>query len=84
MPCSVGDGEFSGAHEDSLPPADPPAVLTLRNAATQIAGARSTPAALDRNEALESALGLVQLALYQLGSAEGAETEVTSTEGEPA
>lgn len=83
-PCSAGDGEFSGAHEDSLPQADPPAVLTLRSAARHIAGARSTPAALDRNEALESALGLVQLALYQLGSAEGAETEVTSTEGEPA
>jgi hypothetical protein len=83
-PCSAGDGEFSGAHEDSLPQADPPAVLTLRSAARHIAGARNTPAALDRNEALESALGLVQLALYQLGSAEGAETEVTSTEGEPA
>ena len=49
-----------------------------------IAGARRTPAALDRNEALDGALGLVQLALYQLGSAEGAEGEVTSTEGEPA
>jgi hypothetical protein len=83
-PCSAGDGEFSGAHEDSLPQAGPPAVLTLRSAAKKIAGARDTRAALDRNEALESALGLVQLALYQLGSAEGAETEVTSTEGEPA
>ena len=30
-PCSAGDGEFSGAHEDSLPQADPPAVLTLRS-----------------------------------------------------
>jgi hypothetical protein len=83
-PCSAGDGEFSGAHEDSLPQADPPAVLTLRSAAKKIAGARNTPAALDRNEALESALGLVQLALYQLGSAEGADGQVTSTEGEPA
>ena len=83
-PCSAGDGEFSGAHDNSLPQADPPAVLTLRSAARHIAGARSTPAAPDRNEALDDALGLVQLALYQLGSAEGAETEVTSTEGEPA
>ena len=40
--------------------------------------------ALDRNEALDGALGLVKLALYQLGSAQGAEGEVTSTEGEPA
>ena len=80
-PCSVGDGEFSGAHDDPLPQADPPAVFTLRSAAKQIAGARNAPAALDRNEALDGALGLVKLALYQLGSAEG---EATSTEGEPA
>ena len=57
------------------------AAFTLRNAAEQIAGARNTSAALDRNEALDGALGLVKLALYQLGSAEG---EATSTEGEPA
>ena len=34
-----------------------------------------------RNQALEGALGLVKLALYQPGSAEGAEGEATSTEG---
>ena len=70
-PCSAGDGEFAGAHEDSLPQADPPAVLTLRSAARRIAGARNTPAPLDRNEALDSALGLVQLALYQLAVGRG-------------
>jgi hypothetical protein len=64
-----------------LPQAGPPAAFTLRSTAEQIAGARNAPAALDRNEALDGALGLVKLALYQLGSAEG---EVTSTEGEPA
>ena len=37
-----------------------------------------------RELALDSALGLVQLALYQLGSAEGASGQLTSTEGEPA
>jgi hypothetical protein len=78
-PCSVGGGEFSGAHDDPLPQASPPAAFTLRSAAEQIASARNAPAALDRNEALDGALGLVKLALYQLGSAEG---EVTSTEGE--
>ncbi len=83
-PCSVGGGEFSGAHDDRLPQAGPPAAFTLRSAAKQIAGARNAPVALDRNEALDGALGLVKLALYQLGSAEGAEGEVTSTEGEPA
>jgi hypothetical protein len=80
-PCTVGDGEFSGAHDDSLPQADPPAAFTLRSAAKQIVSARNASAALDRNEALDGALGLVKLALYQLGSAEG---EVTSTEGESA
>jgi hypothetical protein len=70
-PCSVGDGEFSGAHDEPLPQAESPAVLTLRSAAKQIVGARNSPGALDRNEALDSALGLVKLALYQLGSAEG-------------
>ena len=59
----------------------PLAAFTLRSAAEQIAGARNAPAALDRNEALDGALGLVKLALYQLGSAEG---EAASTEGEPA
>ena len=66
------------------PAAGLPAAFTLRSAAKQIAGARNAPAALDRNEALDGALGLVKLALYQLGSAKGAEGEVTSTEGEPA
>jgi hypothetical protein len=80
-PCSAGGGEFSGAHDDPLPQADPPAVLTLRSAAKQLAGARNAPAALARNEALDAALGMVRLALYQLGSSEG---EVTITEGEPA
>ncbi len=79
-PCSVGDGEFSGAHDDPLPQADPPAAFTLRSAAKQIAGARNASAALDRDEALDGALGLVKLALYQLGSAEG---EATSAKGEP-
>jgi len=73
-PCSVGDGEFSGAHDDPLPQADPPAALTLRSAAKQVAGARNASADLDRDEALDGALGLVRLALYQLGSAEGEAT----------
>ena len=38
-PCTVGDGEFSGAHDDPLPQADQPAAFTLRSAAKQIAGA---------------------------------------------
>ena len=80
-PCSVGDGEFAGAHDAPLPQAGPPAVLTLRSAARKIAGARNAPAALDRDEALDGALGLVKLALYQLGSAEA---EATSTEGDQA
>ena len=77
-PCSAGDGEFSGGHDNPLPQAGTPAALTLRSAARQIAGARNAPAAFDRNEALDGALGLVNLALHQLGSAEG---EATSAEG---
>jgi hypothetical protein len=79
--CSAGDGEFSGAHDEPLPRADPPAVTTLRSAAERIAGARAAPAALDHAEALDAALGLVNLALYQLGSAEG---QAASGEGAPA
>jgi hypothetical protein len=81
-PCPAADGEFTGAHDNPLPQASPPALLTLRSAARQLAAAQEgAPAASARSEALDGALGLVNLALHQLG--ETALTEKEQPDGRP-
>lgn len=77
--CSIGGGEFTGAHDSKYPPAEPPVVVTLRDAARLITDARHAPAPVP--DALDAAAGLVNLALHQLGSAPAQPR--TITEGEP-